>query len=414
VTLVQGKQPAAGRGATIRRYAVTAPAIWLTLLGGLAAVSLAAMIPLSLLAREFGDGIVAVMIGVPCAGIGILVARRQPGNPLGWLFLVTAIFLFLATDGGDYSRLVYRLGHHLPFGLVGLATDPLWPAGLALFLVVILLFPDGRTSSRFWRWALRAYGALYAALLAELGVATAAALAAHPVRVDSSGGPSAVDNPVGWSATVEHSLLLALLAFSFCFIGYQVQSWRRSAGERRQQVKWLASGAVVAIASAILAFSFSSSGPTSTIRDWADNLAWFGLAALPVSMGVGILRYRLYEIDRIISRTLAYAVVTALLVGVYAGLVLLSTDVLSLTSPVAVAASTLAAAALFNPLRRRVQRVVDRRFNRARYDAELTVAAFADRLKDAVDLGSVRADLASVVQDTLEPAHVSVWLSDRG
>jgi hypothetical protein len=210
------------------------------------------------------------------------------------------------------------------------------------------------------------------------------------------------------------ALYAALLAFSFGFVGYQVLSWRRSAGERRQQVKWLASGAVVTIASAIIAMSFSSSGPTSTLLDWADNLAWFGLAALPVSMGVGILRYRLYEIDRLISRTLAYAAVTALLVGVYAGLVLLSTHVLSLNSPVAVAASTLAAAALFNPLRRRVQRFVDRRFNRARYDAELTVTAFAARLKDAVDLGSVRADLTSVVQDTLEPSHVSLWLSDRG
>jgi hypothetical protein len=160
--------------------------------------------------------------------------------------------------------------------------------------------------------------------------------------------------------------------------------------------------------------TFSSSGGTSTIQDWADDIAWFGLAALPVSMGVGILRYRLYEIDRIISRTLAYAVVTALLVGVYAGLVLLSTHVLTLKSPVAVAASTLAAAALFNPLRRRVQRVVDRRFNRARYDAELTVAAFAARLKDAVDLDAVRGDLAALVHDTLEPAHVSVWLSEPG
>ena len=210
------------------------------------------------------------------------------------------------------------------------------------------------------------------------------------------------------------ALYAALLAFSFGFVGYQVRSWRRSAGERRQQVKWLASGAVVTIVSAIIAVSFSSSGPTSTLLDWADNLAWFGLAALPVSMGVGILRYRLYEIDRLISRTLAYAAVTALLVGVYAGLVLLSTHVLSLNSPVAVAASTLAAAALFNPLRRRVQRFVDRRFNRARYDAELTVTAFAARLKDAVDLGSVRADLTSVVQDTLEPSHVSLWLNDRG
>jgi len=405
---------AAGRGATVRRFAPTSPAIWVTVLGALAALSLVAMLPLSLLARQFGDGIVAVVIGIPCAGIGVLVARRQPGNPLGWLFLVAASCLFLATDGGDYASLVYRHGYHLPLGAVGLACDGLWPAGLALFLVVILLFPDGTLSSVFWRWALRAYGALYAALLVALGVATAAALAAHPVRVDATGGLAAVDNPAGAFATAYHVILLALLAVWVGFIGYQVLSWRRSAGVRRQQVKWLASGATVTLASAVIALVFSSSGGTSTIQDWADDIAWFGLAALPVSMGVGILRYRLYEIDRIISRTLAYAVVTALLVGVYAGLVLLSTHVLALKSPVAVAASTLAAAALFNPLRRRVQRVVDRRFNRARYDAELTVAAFAARLKDAVDLDAVRGDLAALVHDTLEPAHVSVWLSEPG
>ena len=128
-------------------------------------------------------------------------------------------------------------------------------------------------------------------------------------------------------------------------------SWRRSSGERRQRLK------------------FSSTGPSSGVREWADNLAFFGLAALPVSMGVAILRYRLYEIDRIISRTLAYAVVTGLLIAAYAGLVLLATRVLSLSSSVAVASSTLAAAAAFSPLRRRVQHAVDRRFNRARYDA---------------------------------------------
>jgi hypothetical protein len=138
-----------------------------------------------------------------------------------------------------------------------------------------------------------------------------------------------------------------------------------------------------------------------------------GVAALPAGMGVAILKYRLYEIDRIISRTLAYAIVTGLLVGVYAGLVLLTTQVFRVHTPVAVAASTLAAAALFNPVRRRVQKAVDRRFNRARYDADQTVAAFATRLKDAVDLDSVRDDLAGVVSRALEPAHVSVWISQR-
>jgi ABC-type bacteriocin/lantibiotic exporter with double-glycine peptidase domain len=132
-----------------------------------------------------------------------------------------------------------------------------------------------------------------------------------------------------------------------------------------------------------------------------------------VAIGIAILRYRLYDIDRVISRTLAYAIVTGLLAGIYAGLVLLATQVLRFSSPVAIAAATLAAAALFSPMRRRVQRMVDRRFNRARYDAETTVAGFAARLKDAVDLDAVQADLTSAVQQTLEPAHVSVWISHR-
>jgi hypothetical protein len=138
-----------------------------------------------------------------------------------------------------------------------------------------------------------------------------------------------------------------------------------------------------------------------------------GFLAVPVSIGVAVLRYRLFDIDRIVSRTLAYAIVTGLLVGVYAGLVLLTTEVFGFHTPVAVAASTLAAAALFTPVRRRVQRLVDRRFNRARYDAETTVAAFADRLKDAVNLDAARDDLAETVHQALEPAHLSVWVSPR-
>jgi hypothetical protein len=140
-----------------------------------------------------------------------------------------------------------------------------------------------------------------------------------------------------------------------------------------------------------------------------------GFTALPLSIGLGILKYRLYDIDRIISRTLAYAIVTGLLVGLYAGLVLLATEVLGFHhSTVAVAAATLAAAALFNPLRRRVQLRVDRRFNRARYDADQTVAAFAARLKDTMDMDSVRDDLAGVVNQALEPALVSVWINEPG
>ena len=382
------------------------PATWAAVAGGLAALLLVANIPLTVVSGLLGSGIVAVVIGIPCAAVGFLVARRQPGNPLGWLFLAAAVCLFVSNAGADYAYLVYRLGHRLPFGPIGLVLDQLWTAGLILFVVVILLFPDGRLPSRFWRWALGIYCALYIALVAAIAVATAGALAAHPVRIDAAGGLSAVDNPVGWFAAVQHSIFILLLAMSAGFIARQLLTWRRSSGERRQQLKWLASGAAVSIASLILGIAFSTTATTTV-----DNIIFFGAAALPVSMGVAILRYRLYEIDRIISRTLAYAAVTGLLIGAYAGLVLLATHGLGFSSSVAVAASTLAAAALFSPLRRRVQRVVDRRFNRARYDAEMTVAAFAARLKEAVDLDSVRADLTTVVQQTLEPAHLSVWTS---
>jgi hypothetical protein len=373
-------------------------------LGILAVLSGAAMIPLALLARPagslaLGNLAIAAVIGVPCAAVGWLVARRQPGNPLGWLFLVIAVCLFLSTDGGEYAAFSYLLGHHLPFGPAGLVLDDIWGPTLVLFALVILLFPDGRLPSARWRWALRAYVVVFTAYLAATAVAMAGALAEHPIRVDSAGGLAAVDHPSGWFNAVQGPIGVIVTGLSLAFIARQALSWRRAAGERRQQLKWLACGATISGVSVFLGSSF--------------GVGWFGVAALPISMGVAILRYRLYEIDRIVSRTLAYAIVTGLLVGVYAGLVLLATHVLSVHSTVAVAAATLAAAALFNPSRRRVQHVVDRRFNRARYDADRIVAAFASRLKDEVDLDSIRDDLAGAVQRALEPAHVSVWINEQ-
>jgi hypothetical protein len=395
---------------TARRYRMPSTAVWLRVLGGLAVLSLAAMIPLTFLAGQVFNGAVALVIGVPCAAVGALIARRQPWNPIGWLFLVIAVCLFLGTGGGDYAYLGYRVGHHLPLGPVAVVLDQVWGPGLELLLVVVLLFPDGRLPSRFWRWALRAYGVLYLALLTAHAAATADALIGHPIRVDSSGGLSAVDNPAGWFKTVQNPLTAGLIVLSVSFIGRQVLSWRRSSGERRQQLKWLASGAATSLLSVVLATS--GAGLPGTFLQWVSGLAWFGIAALPLSIGVAILKYRLYEIDRIISRTLAYAIVTGLLIGVYAGLVLLATRVLTVHTPVAVAGSTLAAAALFTPVRRRVQRIVDRRFNRARYDADRTIAAFAARLQDAVDLDTVTADLTGVVHTALEPAHMWLWIRE--
>jgi len=409
----EGGQVAAAE-VSARRFRAASPATWIILLGGLASLSFVAMIPLTLLAHQLFNGLVALVIGVPCAVVGVLVARRQPRNPIGWLFLVIAACLFLSTDGPDYAFLRYRVGHHLPLGPVGLALGQLWFPSLVLLFVVILLFPDGRLPSRFWRWALWVYCAVYAVLLVATAVATAGALAAHPIRVDSSGGLSAVNTAAGWYKAVQGPAGLMLIVLSLCFIGRQVLSWRRSSSDRRQQLKWLASGGVFTLVCAGLSVSLGPSG--ITLLNLVGGLAWFGWAALPVSIGVAILRYRLYDIDRIISRTLAYAIVTGLLVGVYAGLVLLATQALpvSLSTPVAVACATLVAAALFNPVRRRVQRLVDRRFNRARYNADKIVAVFAARLQDAVDLDAVQDELAGVVHQALEPAHVSLWINERG
>jgi len=382
---------------------------WRVVFGVLVVASFAAAVLLTVLSGQIFDALVAAAIGVPCAAVGWLVTRRQAGNPIGWLFLVTGVFMFLGTAGGDYGYYVYRLGHHLPLGAAGSALSQFWGLSLVILGADVLLFPDGRVASRWWRSALRIYAVAFALLVLATCVAIAGALAAHPVRVDTTGGLAAVDDPVGWFKVVEGPLMVVIIGLSLAFIVRQALSWRRSSGDRRQQLKWLASGATVTIICLFLAGSFSTSGGPKTLLV-IIGLAWFGVGALPVSIGVGILKYRLYEIDRIISRTLAYAIVTGLLVGVYAGLVLLSTQVFKFHSTVAVAGATLVAAALFNPVRRRVQHTVDRRFNRARYDAERMVTAFAARLQDAVDADSVRTDLAGVIHTALEPAHVSVWL----
>jgi hypothetical protein len=176
-------------------------------------------------------------------------------------------------------------------------------------------------------------------------------------------------------------------------------------------LKWLLSGATIFVVSALIAQVLT----TTHSQGWqlVSDVVGIGNVALPVSMGVAILKFRMYEIDRLISRTLSYAIVSGLLVGVFVAVVTLTTGVLPFSSPVGVAASTLAAASLFNPLRRRVQHLVDRRFNRARYDAEATVAAFTLRLRDAVDLDTVRGELLHAVDRAVEPAHVSLWIRPR-
>jgi hypothetical protein len=281
----------------------------------------------------------------------------------------------------------------------------LWPLAFALFPLVILLFPDGRLTSRRWRWVLRGYAVAVGYVVAFNLIPALAGKVGHDIHVSSSGNVTYTYHLAPVLGTLNAVAYLSIGVTWLSFVGHQVISWRRASGESRQQLKWLACGATVTLCVGLLGSALSSAVAASRLLE-------VGVTAMPIAIGVGILKYRLYDIDRIISRTLAYAIVTGLLVGVYAGLVLLSTQVLTIKSPVAVAVSTLVAAALFSPLRGRVQRAVDRRFNRARYDADQTVAAFAVRLKDAVDLDTVQDDLAEVVQRVLEPAHLTLWISE--
>jgi hypothetical protein len=341
------------------------------------------------------------------AAVGLVIAGHQPRNPIGWLLAGEAVFMLVSIAAGAYANLVYRLGHHdLAFaGPLALVFNQLFGYLLIGFPLVILLFPDGRLPSRRWRWVVWIYLAITAAVVVATSVAVLILVAGHHVDLQADGTLASLGRfGTAWVIPSTAVFFITVAAFWLAAIARQALSWRRSAGERRQQLKWLASGAAVCGVFGIWAIATNSA-------IW--EVLILGFAALPLSIGMGILKYRLYDIDRIISRTLAYAIVTGLLVGVYAGLVLLATQVLRFHGTVAVAASTLAAAALFSPVRSRVQRAVDRRFNRARYDAGQTVAAFAARLKDTVDLDSVRDDLAGVVRRALEPAHVSVWISQR-
>ena len=339
--------------------------------------------------------------------VGFVLAWRRPGNPLGWMFLAAAVFLTLSEDASFYTVADYRLHHGgLPLGWVAVLAQPGWAPAIVLAGLAVLLFPDGALPSPRWRPVLWVYLTVAGLWMAGAEVVSVSTVAGHDVRVDPSGnrlGLGSTTGPYGWFGVVEDVFFPVLAACWLASVAAQAVSYRRSSGERRQQLKWLLTGVVVGGIGIVL--SLSGLSLVGTVIAFAG----------PACMGVAIFRYRLYEIDRVISRTLAYAIVTGLLVGVYAGIVLLVTEVLGFHhSTVAVAAATLAAAALFNPLRRRVQRAVDRRFNRARYDADRTVAGFAAHLKDAVDLDSVRDDLVGVVNRTLEPAHISVWISPRG
>jgi MFS family permease len=387
------------------------PAVLAVGLGGLALAVVVGTFPLGSMARQLNASVVAsVLVALVFAAVGLLVTLRQPRNSMGWLLLAGGVLIALNFAASFYTVLDYRLGHHLPLGTVALVLQPSWAPGIVSFGLAVMLFPDGRLPSPRLRWILRIYLGIGAVWVGGAVAITIGAIVAGHVRVDSTGNLVNIDDPHGataWWGIAQIVFFVLLIIVGVGSLAGQVVRFRRSSGERRQQLKWLLSGIVAAMPG--LALSIALGGATG----WLDVLGGFSfafLAALPLGIGVAVLRYRLFDIDRLISRTLAYGAVTALLAGAYVGLVLLATRELAFSSEVAVAVSTLAAAAAFNPVRRWVQHLVDRRFNRSRYDADLTVAAFAARLQDDVDIASVRADLAGTVQRALEPEHMSVWM----
>ena len=381
---------------------------------GLAVAAFGVCGVLLLLTRDYqraaygAGGTVAALV---CLVVGFVVARRQPASPIGWLLLGWSLLTPVVGVALLYAVLDYRIHRGtLPFGPVAVMLES-GEFGIAvLAALTVLLFPDGRSQPLRWRGLLWVFLAASAMFTATLVAGQALAIERHPLRIGPSGAPLAVPaaggilGPLGWTADG-----LILVCWTI-IVARQVRRYRQSTGNRRQQLKWLIGGAaccVVATAVTIFAGNYASQA-AQAVQDAAD----LGAAMLPAAIGVGIVKYRLYDIDRIFSRTLAYAIVTGLLVGVYLGLVLLASLVRPSSSPVVVAGSTLVVAALFHPLRRRVQRVVDRRFNRARYNADQIVTVFAARLQDAVDLGTVRDELATAVHAALEPAHLSVWIKE--
>ena len=392
------------RAGTARWVAGCAAAGSVALMGGGLALAYADrhLVPASLNGWTVSN-ISMVLVNMAAAVIGFVLASRRPENRIGWLFLVATVALGVSGFSNQYAlhALVAARGS-LPAGRAfAWLSNWTWMIPNAVLAFLFLLFPTGRLRSRRWRPAGWCVGGVFA--LATVWMLIAATRSwAHPFAYSGSGPGNAV-GLIGLFFLMTTVLISAALLVSVAAL---VVRFVKSSGEERLQLKWFAAAALVLIV-VYIATIWTNSAAVNVLQSVAFVCLWAAIA-------VAVLKYRLYEIDRIISRTLAYAIVTGLLVGVYAGLVLLATRVLPLSSPVAVAGSTLAAAALFSPLRRRVQHVVDRRFNRARYDADQMVAAFAARLKDAVDRDAVQADLASVVQRALEPAHVSVWMNYRG
>jgi MFS family permease len=339
------------------------------------------------------------------ATMGALVAAHVPRNPLGWLFMAIALGVAV---GGIAENLAFH----------GLVDDPgsvpgalvwawiyawIWNPTIGLIGFVLLLYPTGRVPGPRWRPVLWA-------LVIALGLVTTTSML-HPGSLDTD-TRRLPDNPIGVGAVGDvldagGNTILGGTAFVLVLVcaGSVVVRFRRSIGDERQQLKWMTLAAIFLAAAVFV--------PSVLGLENTDLLFSLAYVLFPLAVGVALFKYRLYDIDRLINRTLVYATLTAVLGGVYVGLVLGGQALFSSfagSGNLAIAVSTLLVAAMFLPLRSRVQRFVDRRFYRRRYDAQRTLEGFGSRLREQVHLETLGTDLTLVVQETIQPSHVSLWL----
>ena len=372
--------------------------------------------------RNFGalDAILTLTILLTFAIVGAIVASHRPSNPIGWIFCTMGLLVGFGTFAGGYAE----FWGTSDFGPRSLGETAAWFASwwwtILIFIpttFLLLLFPDGRLPSPRWR------PVAWLAGLGIIGLVVGYALEAGPLGdFPQIANPYGVDNPI---------VDIGGVAAGVVAIGSMVASAlsvivrARSAGRvERQQIKWLAYGGAVVVVTIFLGGVISIWSASTSI-----GIISLALLGVPVCTGVAIVRYRLYDIDVIINRTLVYGLLTALLVVGYFGSILLLAGIGSLVfqvpfraltgqkSTLAVVASTLTIAALFNPLRRLIQGFVDRRFYRSKYDAARTLETFSAKLRDETNLEALRGDLVGLVRETMQPAHVSLWLrplSDAG
>jgi len=389
-----------------RTRTLLAWSLWLASMGCCAGGLLAALLwvrPLTL-GTLTGGAATALAFPVGYATVGLVLSLRRPANPIGWLYAASGLAWALDLPFGPWLDQLVRDHWPLPLAaqLAAVAGGFLWAPGVAFGLTLpFLLLPGGRLRSRGWR-------VVVATAVTGAGIVLAAgSLIPGPLAETSIANPFALAGVAGTVATVLFDAGLALHAASLvAALVSLVLRFRASGGVERQQLRWVAAGGAAALAG-LLPTILVGLGITPRVN---DVVVYPAVLCVPVTVAVAVLRYRLWDLDRLVSRTVTYTLVSGLLVLPYLLIVLAVGRLARGADGLAVAVATLTVVAAFSPLRRRVQDGVDRRFNRRRYDAARTIEAFAIRLRDQVDLDALTAELLAVVEPTVQPTRASLWL----